>query len=159
LFGPKKEVSILTTMAGITKFLDQKTLAIVGVSRSEKKFSNRLYKVLKSKGYQLFGVNPNTDSIDGESCFSNIQSLPQQVNGVVIVVPPNQTEKVVKDAVAAGINHIWIQQGAESPGSIDFCKKNGINVIHNHCILMFAEPSLPHKCHRYVWKALGKLPK
>jgi uncharacterized protein len=159
LFGPKKEVSILTTMAGITKFLDQKTLAIVGVSRSEKKFSNRLYKVLKSKGYQIFGVNPNTDSIDGESCFSNIQSLPQQVNGVVIVVPPNQTEKVVKDAVAAGINHIWIQQGAESPGAIDFCKKNGINVIHNHCILMFAEPSLPHKCHRYVWKALGKLPK
>jgi uncharacterized protein len=159
LFGPKKEVSILTTMAGITKFLDQKTLAIVGVSRSEKKFSNRLYKVLKSKGYQLFGVNPNTDSIDGESCFSNIQSLPQQVNGVVIVVPPNQTEKVVKDAAAAGINHIWIQQGAESPGAIDFCKKNGINVIHNHCILMFAEPSLPHKCHRYVWKALGKLPK
>jgi uncharacterized protein len=159
LFGPKKEVSILTTMAGITKFLDQKTLAIVGVSRSEKKFSNRLYKVLKSKGYQLFGVNPNTDSIDGESCFSNIQSLPQQVNGVVIVVPPNQTEKVVKDAVDAGINHIWIQQGAESPGAIDFCKKNGINVIHNHCILMFAEPSLPHKCHRYVWKALGKLPK
>jgi uncharacterized protein len=159
LFGPKKEVSILTTMAGITKFLDQKTLAIVGVSRSEKKFSNRLYKVLKSKGYQLFGINPNTDSIDGESCFSNIQSLPQQVNAVVIVVPPNQTEKVVKDAVAAGINHIWIQQGAESPGAIDFCKKNGINVIHNHCILMFAEPSLPHKCHRYVWKALGKLPK
>jgi uncharacterized protein len=149
----------LTTMAGITKFLDQKTLAIVGVSRSEKKFSNRLYKVLKSKGYQLFGINPNTDSIDGESCFSNIQSLPQQVNAVVIVVPPNQTEKVVKDAVAAGINHIWIQQGAESPGAIDFCKKNGINVIHNHCILMFAEPSLPHKCHRYVWKALGKLPK
>ncbi|HZW81869.1 MAG TPA: CoA-binding protein [Candidatus Deferrimicrobium sp.] len=145
-------------MAGITKFLEQKTLAVVGVSRSEKKFSNRLYTVLKSKGYQLFGVNPNTDCIDGEPCFANIQSLPQQVNGIVIVVPPNQTEKVVKDAVAAGINHIWIQQGAESQDAIDFCKKNGVNVIHNQCILMFAEPSLPHKCHRYVWKVLGKLP-
>ena len=155
----KKGESALTTMAGITKFLDQKTLAVVGVSRSGKKFSNSLYKTLKAKGYRLFAVNPNIDSIDGESCYGNIQSLPEQVYGVVIVVPPNQTEKVVKDAVTAGINHIWIQQGAETPVAIDFCKKNGINLIHNHCILMFAEPSLPHKCHRYVWKALGKLPK
>lgn len=150
---------ILITKAAITKFLDQKTMAVVGVSRSEKKFSYRLYQTLKAKGYQLFAVNPNTDRIDGESCFDCIQSLPQPVNGVVIVVPPDQTEKVVKDAYAAGINHVWIQQGAESKEAIDFCAKNGMNVIHNQCILMFAEPSFPHKCHRYIWKALGKLPK
>lgn len=149
----------MTTMASITKFLNQKTLAVVGVSRSEKKFSYRLYRSLKGKGYQLFAVNPNTDRIDGESCFGNIQSLPQQVSGVVIIVPPNQTEKVVKDAAAAGINHIWIQQGAESKEAIDFCKHSGINVIHNQCILMFTDPTFPHKFHRYVWKALGKLPK
>lgn len=149
----------MTTKAAVTKFLDQKTLAVVGVSRSEKKFSYILYKTLKAKGYRLFAVNPNTDRIDGESCFDCIQSLPQPVNGVVIVVPPDQAEKVVKDAAAAGINHVWIQQGAESKEAIDFCEKNGMNVIYNQCILMFAEPSLPHKCHRYIWKALGKLPK
>lgn len=149
----------MITMAAITKFLNQKRLAVVGVSRSDKKFSYKIYKSLMAKGYRVFAVNPNTDHIDGESCFNNIQSLPQQVDGVVIVVPPNQTEKVVKDAVAAGINHIWIQQGAESKEAIDFCKKSGINVIHNQCIFMFAEPSFPHKCHRYVNKVLGKLPK
>lgn len=149
----------MNKMVEITKFLSQKTLAVVGVSRSEKKFSNTLYKSLKKNGYRLFAVNPNTDSIDGESCVANIQSLPRQVNGVVIVVPPNQTEKVVKDAAAAGINHIWIQQGAESDEAIDFCKKSGINVIHNQCLLMFADPSFPHNCHRLVWKVLGKLPK
>jgi predicted CoA-binding protein len=153
-----KEVCILTTREAITKFLDQKTFAVVGVSRSEKKFSYRLYKTLKAKGYLLYAVNPNSARIDGETCYSNIQSLPQQVDGVVIVVTPNQTEKVVKDAVAAGINHIWIQQGAESEQAIDFCKKNGINVIHNQCILMFTEPSFPHNFHRYIWKVLGKLP-
>jgi uncharacterized protein len=146
-------------MAGITQFLEQKTLAVVGVSRSGKKFSNNIYKTLKAKGYRLFAVNPNVDCIDGEPCFSNVQSLPEKVQGVVIVVPPNQTEQIVKDAVAAGINNIWIQQGAESQRAIEFCQKKGINVIFNHCILMFAEPSLPHKCHRYVLKVLGKLPK
>lgn len=149
----------MTVRAAIKEFLGQKRLAIVGVSRSEKKFSHRLYKDLKTKGYTLFPVNPNTVNIDGEACFDSIQSLPQPVDGVVIVVPPNQTEKVVKDAASAGINHIWIQQGAESQEAIDFCKRNGMNVVHHQCILMFAEPSaFPHRLHRYVWKLLGKLP-
>jgi len=39
--------------------MDQRTLAVVGVSRSEKKFSYRLFKSLKAKGYRLFAVNPN----------------------------------------------------------------------------------------------------
>ncbi len=155
----RKGVSVLTTMAGVTEFLEQKTLAVVGVSRSGKKFSNTICKVLEAKGYRLFPVNPQADRINGKTCFPDIPSIPIKVEGVVIVVPPNQTEKAVKDVVAAGIKHVWIQQGAESPGAINFCKNNGINVIHNHCILMFADPSLPHKCHRYLWKVLGKLPK
>ncbi|HEX3016156.1 MAG TPA: CoA-binding protein [Desulfobacteria bacterium] len=149
----------MTTMAEITKFLEQKTLAVVGVSRSPNKFSNRLYKSLRAKGYRLFAVNPNTDQIDGEACFGSIQALPQKVSGAVILVPPKQTEKVVRAAAAAGIKHIWIQQGAESHAAIDFCKQNGMNVIHNQCILMFAQPSFPHNCHRYIRKALGTLPK
>lgn len=150
----------MTTRAAIREFLNQKTLAIVGVSRSEKKFSYRLYRDLKAKGYRLFAVNPNTANIDGEACFDSIQSLPQPVDGVVILVPPNQTEEVVKDAASAGISHIWIQQGAESPEAIAFCKRNGINVIHNECILMFAEPAgFPHRLHRHIWRVLGKLPK
>ncbi len=150
----------MATREAIQEFLNQKTLAIVGMSRSEKKFSSMLYKNLKAKGYRLFAVNPNTVSIQGEACFDSLKSLPQKVDGVVIVVPPNQTEKVVKDAISLGINNIWIQQGAESAEAIDFCKRNEINVIHNQCILMFAEPSgFPHKLHRHVWRVLGKLPK
>lgn len=149
----------MTTKTAITKFLEQKTLAVVGVSRSDKKFSNILYKTLKDKGYQLFAVNPNTEQIGSDPCFDSIQSLPQPVNGVVIVVPPTQTEKVLKDVAAAGINNVWIQQGAESQEALDFCKNNGMNVVYKQCILMFAEPVGPHKWHRFVWKLLGKIPK
>jgi predicted CoA-binding protein len=149
----------MTTSAAITEFLELKTLAIVGVSRSEKKFSNILYKTLKNKGYRLFAVNPNTDQIGGDPCYKSLQSLPQPVEGVVIVVPPEQTEKVVRDAAAAGIRQVWIQQGAESQEAIDFCVKNGINVIDKQCLLMFAEPTGAHKWHYYVWKLFGKIPK
>jgi len=147
----------LTTKAVIGEFLDQKILAIVGMSRSEKKFSSMLYKNLKVKGYRLFAVNPNTANNHGEACFDSILSLPEKVDGVVIVTPPNQTEKVVREAISAGIKYIWIQQGAESQEAIDFCEKKGINVIHNQCVLMFAEPSgFPHKLHQFTNSGKGR---
>ena len=73
--------------------------------------------------------------------------------------PPVEAEKVVKQAYEVGIRNVWLQQGAQSDSAIQFCKDNGINVVHNECILMFAEPVASfHKFHRWVWKILGKLP-
>jgi hypothetical protein len=81
------------------------------------------------------------------------------VDGVLIVVPPTQTEKIVRAAGAAGIKRVWMQQGAESEAAIQFCKENGISEVHGECILMFAGSAFFHKPHRWVWGLLGKLPK
>jgi predicted CoA-binding protein len=79
---------------------------------------------------------------------------------VLVVVPPAETEKVVREAAAAGIKRIWMQQGAESPAAIKFCQENGLSAVHGECILRFAEPAgWFHRAHRCVWKLLGKLPK
>ena len=79
---------------------------------------------------------------------------------MLISVQPSESEKLVKSAFEAGIKNIWLQQGAQSDSAIQLCKDNGINVVHNECILMFAEPVKSfHKFHRWVRKMLGKLPK
>jgi len=36
------------------------------------------------------------------------------VDGVVICVTPQKSVQVIRDAVAAGIQKIWLQQGAQS---------------------------------------------
>jgi predicted CoA-binding protein len=149
----------MTTKAAIKDFLDQRTLAVVGVSRGGKKFGNTAYKELKAKGYQVFPVNPHVDAIDGDRCYSSLSALPEPVGGVLIVVPPRETEQVVRDAAAAGIRRVWMQQGAESQAAIQFCEERGISAIHGECILMFAEPAaFYHRLHRWVWRLLGKLP-
>jgi len=54
---------------------------------------------------------------------------------------------------------VLLQQGAQSDSAIQFCKDNGMNIVHNECIMMFAEPvGSFHKFHRWVWKIIGKLP-
>lgn len=149
----------MTRKSDVENFLSKKKLAIVGVSRSGKKFGYTIYKNLKSKGYITFAVNSKGGSIDGEPLYPNLNSLPEPVDGVVIVVHPEETEKVVREAVEKDIKHIWIQQGAESETAVQFCQEKGINVVHGECILMFAEPvAFGHRIHRWIWKLLGKLP-
>ncbi|MBD3305706.1 CoA-binding protein [candidate division KSB3 bacterium] len=149
----------MTSKAAIEAFLAQPTLAVVGVSRKGKKFGNTVFKDLTAKGYQVFPVNPHAEQIDGQPCYPNLQALPEPAGGVVVIVPPAETEKVVRDAAEAGITHVWMQPGAESAAAIHFCREQGMSVVHGECILMFAEPvAFFHRLHRGIWGVLGKLP-
>jgi hypothetical protein len=149
----------MTSRAAVDDFLSRQTLAVVGVSRQGNKFGNMAFKELKAKGYTVLPVNPRAETIEGERCYPDLQALPEGVEGVLIVVPPEETEKVVRQAAQAGIPSVWLQQGAESEAAIRFCQEQGLNLVHSHCILMFAEPTgLGHRLHRWVWGLLGKLP-
>ena len=149
----------MTSRVVVEDFLAQPKLAVVGASRDSKKFGNKVYKDLVAKGYQTFPVNPHADTIEGQPCYPNLRALPEAVGGVVVVVPPAETEKVVHEAAEVGIRRIWMQQGAESDTAIRFCQENGMSVVAGECILMFAAPvGFGHRMHRWVWGLLGKLP-
>jgi hypothetical protein len=150
----------MTMRAAIEGFLSQKNLAVVGVSRSGKKFGNTAYQELKAKGYRVFPVNPHAETVDGDVCYASLKELPETVGGVLIVVPPKETERVIHEAVDTGVRWIWMQRGAESEEAIRLCEDHGLNVVHGQCILMFAEPSgVPHRLHRWIWKLIGRLPR
>ncbi|MBI4165543.1 MAG: CoA-binding protein [Acidobacteria bacterium] len=149
----------MTSRAAVSDFVGQQKLAIVGASRRKGKFGNMALKELRAKGYKLFPVHPEADMIEGQKCYRSFSALPEAVGGVLVVVPPAQAEKVVREAAEAGIRRVWLQQGAESPAAVRFCEENGMSVVHSECILMFAEPAAWfHRAHRWVWKLLGKLP-
>lgn len=149
----------MTSQAAVNRFLESKNIAVVGVSRKSSKFGNVIYKELKKKGYNLYGVNPNLEIIDGDKCYKNLKELEGKVDGVINVVSKTETESVVKEASEIGVKNIWMQQGSESEEAIKFCRENGINEVHKECILMFADPvNSIHGVHRWLWKVLGKLP-
>ena len=149
----------MTASEIINDFLSHKDIAVVGVSRSGKKFSNTVFKELKNKGYSIVPVNPRTDTIEGERCYHHLSEIAETPDGALIITPPNETESVIRDAIEAGIRRVWIQQGAESEEAVKLCEEKGIAVVNGECILMFAQPAaFHHKLHRWVWKLLGRLP-
>jgi uncharacterized protein len=150
----------MTSRAVVDDFLAQKDLALVGVSRSGKKFGNMALRELTANGYRVFPVHPEAETIQGVRCYPSIRELPEPVGGLLIVLPPGQTEDVVREAAAAGIRRVWMQLGSSPPNAVQFCAENGIEAVHSECILMFLRQGpVFHRIHHWLWGVLGKLPR
>jgi uncharacterized protein len=149
----------MNTKADIEGFLAQKTIAMAGVSRDSKSFSANAMKELTTKGYTVIPVNPNAESIGDRKCYPSLAKLPQKVGGVLVCTAPAHTEAVVREAAAAGIARIWIQQGAQSEEALAFCREKSLPAVSRQCILMYAEPvGSIHGFHRWVKRLFGGMP-
>jgi uncharacterized protein len=148
-----------SSQSAVHDIMSQRVFALVGASRSGKKFGNAILRDLKAKGLKVFPVHPQAESIEGERCYPDFKSLPEKPGAVIVCVPPTQTEKVVKETFEAGITRVWLQQGAVSDAALKFCESHEVTTVHGQCILMFAEPVQSiHGFHRWIWKLIGKYP-
>lgn len=144
----------------IQTFLKLKNIAIIGVSRKGEGFGASIYNHLKNNGYTVFAVNRIGGFSNNIKLYTSLFQINQQIDGIITIVPPQETENIVHSAHDLGIKNIWMQQGSEAKDAINFCKDNGIDVVHGECILMFAEPvSSIHSLHRWINKLIGKYPK
>jgi predicted CoA-binding protein len=148
----------MNSRSAIEAFIAQPALALAGMSRSGKKFGNVACRELINQGYRVFPLHPSAEIIDGQRCYRSFSELPEHVDAVLVVVPPAQAVAVVRDALAAGVHHVWLQQGAESPQALQVCRDAGLEAVSGECVLMFAHPAGIHKAHRWLWQLLGRIP-
>jgi uncharacterized protein len=148
----------MNSRAAIDAFVAEPAVAIVGVSRSGKKFGNAALRTLLAKGKRVYPVHPTAAQIEGVTCYPDFASLPEPVTAAVVVVPPAQGVAVVHDAAKAGVSKIWLQQGAESAEVLQACHEAGIEPIAGECILMFSEAGGIHGFHRWIRGVFGSLP-
>lgn len=148
----------------VEEFLSLKTIAVVGISgKDEGNPGNHIYRKLKNSGYSVFGVNPTSPVIDGESSYPTLSAIPEVIEGVVIVTNPTITQAIVEECVHLGIKYIWMHQLLKSATSVSqeavaYARENGITVIADACPLMFCPPVDPvHTCFRWLLKVSGRL--
>ena len=147
----------------IGEFLAQKRIAVAGVSRGDGSHAaaNLIYHRLKTTGHDVFAVNPNMDTFDGDRCYADLKSIPGGVDGVVVVTRPAITERIVRDCNAAGVHRVWMHQSvgqgtSVSPKAVDYCHEHDISVIAGGCPMMYGEHvDFGHTCMRWVIKLTG----
>ncbi len=149
-----------TTKTAIDEFLSHETFALVGASRSGKKFGNTVAAELTRAGYRVVLVHPEADSIDGAPCVRHIADLPGGIGGLVVSIPAVGAEAVVREAANAAITRVWLLPGATSVAAVRAAEERGVSIISDECIIMYLRScSGIHKLHRGVRSLFGTLPK
>lgn len=127
----------MTIEKRIETFLSSPAFGVVGASTDREKYGNKVLRVYLQHHKKVYPVNPNEKIIEGMACVPDVKSLPADVKSISIITPPAVTEKIVQQAIAKGIENIWMQPGAESDAAIKQCEDNHINVIaKGPCLLV-----------------------
>ena len=148
-----------------SEFLAHKRVAVTGVSRSAKDHgANVVYQRLRSRGYEVFAVNPNADEVEGDPCYHDLRSIPGGVEAVVIGTRPEHAEQTMRDCADLAIKHVWMHRGpgggSVSKTATNYGREHGITVIDGGCPCMFDPAAdVGHKAMRVVLTVAGKVPR
>jgi uncharacterized protein len=119
----------MTTQEKIDRFLKSPAFGVVGASTNPAKYGNKVVKAYKQNNLDAIPVNPKADEIEGLRCVSQVSDLPNDVASISIITPPSVTEQVIEQAIEKGIQHVWMQPGAESPKAVERAENAGLTVI------------------------------
>ena len=150
----------------VNEFLAQKRIAVAGVSRNDGQHpvGNLIYRRLKTTGHDVFAVNPQMRTFEGDRCYPDLQSIPGGVDGVVIITRPETTKRIVHDCNDAGVPRVWMHQSlgkgsSVSPEAVEYCRQHGISVIAGACPMMYGDGAdFGHTCMRWILRVTGGLP-
>lgn len=113
----------------IEDFVNRRRWAVVGVSHTPSKFGHIIFKDLRRAGYDVQAVGRAGGTLDGVPIYPALAALPERPDVVNVVVPPAETENIVRQCARLRLGRVWLQPGAESPAAVAFCRANGIDVI------------------------------
>ena len=146
-------------------FLAKKRVAVTGVSRDPKGHgSNVVYQRLRSRGYEVFAVNPNAEEVEGDRCYHDLRSIPGGVDAVVIATAPERADETMRECVELGIKHVWMHRGpgagSVSEAAARYGRENGVTVIDGGCPCMFGPTADPgHRAMRAIFTVTRHIPR
>ena len=115
--------------------IQEKTWAVLGATTRTDKFGYKIFKHLVNKGYTVYPVNPNIESIDGVPCYASLHDLPVVPTVVDFVVPEAVGLQALDSCKELGIKTVWLQPGADKPAVVKKATELGLEVIQD-CVLI-----------------------
>jgi len=121
----------------IETFLAANTFGVAGASIDRNKYGNKVLRCYLQNGRTAIPINPKASTIEGIEAAASVSELPDGVDSLSIITPPQVTVKVVEEAIEKGIRNVWMQPGAEDPEAVRLAEENGLNVIADgSCLLV-----------------------
>lgn len=138
------------------RFWDHHSFAFVGHS-ARRGFPTLSYHEMRKQDRRVYAVDPSVSEIDGDRAYADLASLPEPVEAAVLEVPPEETRDWVERAADAGIGHVWIHMGRETPEALALAEERGLEVLTGGCAVMYVKSGLSyHSLHKWITQLAGR---
>ena len=126
-------------MSNIKDILSKyKSIAMVGVSKDEKKTSTIVMKYMIEYGFKVYPVNPSAkgEKILGEEVYAKITDINKNVDIVDVFRPSKEVYAIAKDAIKIGAKVLWLQLGIRDENAKKLVEENKMEYVENKCTKM-----------------------
>jgi len=115
-----------------------KTIAMVGVSKDEKKPSTIVMKYMQKYGFKVIPVNPKAkgEKILGEQVYGKLEDIKIPIEIVNVFRPSKEAINFARDAVKIDAKVLWLQLGIRCEEAKTLVENNQIQYIENRCTKM-----------------------
>lgn len=113
-------------------FMKSNNWVVVGDVLNSSKYAFKILNALKSKDFNVEGVNPRTKN---DTVYKSLSEVPYKIDVIDLCINPVDGLKVMKEAKEMNINKVLIQPGAGSIEILNFCKESGIIAVEG-CALI-----------------------
>jgi len=115
--------------------LEKKVWAVIGANQRQDKYGNMIYRRLKSKGYEVYAVNPVYDEVEGDKCYKDLSSLPKVPEVINMVVSPKRGKAFLEEAASLDVNYVWLQPGTYDDEIMKQIEDLGLKAVQA-CVLV-----------------------
>lgn len=121
----------------IAAFLKAGPFGVAGASKNRDKYGNKVLRCYQQNHKApLYPLNPHAEEIEGLPAYARLADTPQTPRSLSIITPPQVTRQVVREAIAAGVEYLWMQPGAEDDEAIAQAEQAGLGVIAKGACLL-----------------------
>ncbi len=129
-----------------------KSVAVIGASANEFKFSGRYLKTLLEFGFKgkVYPVNPRETEVAGLKAYPTVLDIPESVDFAMITVPAKIVPSVLEDCLAKGVKAVEIftagfsetgEEGRILEEELVKITKRGIRAIGPNCFGVYCPAS------------------
>lgn len=120
----------------IERAIRSNTWVVVGATVHVSKFGNKIYRRLKTAGYQTLAMNPVYEMVDGDPCYPSPLALPLVPDCASMVVSPDKGRSLLQPLYDRGVRLLWFQPGAYDDQILDEAVAKGFDIIYDYCVLI-----------------------